>query len=38
MTYNSKHIYNDLAKDAELFTSVGDYQFDIYRMMRKETK
>ncbi|KAL4113584.1 hypothetical protein QTP88_017190 [Uroleucon formosanum] len=37
MTYNSNHIYNDLAKDTELFTSVGDYQFDIYRMMRKET-
>ncbi|XP_050056674.1 uncharacterized protein LOC114130137 isoform X2 [Aphis gossypii] len=37
MTYNSKHVYNDLAKDTELFTSVGDYQFDIYRMMRKET-
>uniref|UniRef100_A0A2S2P335 non-specific serine/threonine protein kinase n=1 Tax=Schizaphis graminum TaxID=13262 RepID=A0A2S2P335_SCHGA len=37
MTYNSKHVYNDLAKDTELFTSVGDYQFDIYRMMKKET-
>eukprot|EP00102_Acyrthosiphon_pisum_P021946 XP_016659156.1 PREDICTED: uncharacterized protein LOC100159679 isoform X2 [Acyrthosiphon pisum] len=37
MTYNSNHIYNDLSKDTELFTSVGDYQFDIYRMMRKET-
>lgn len=37
MTYNSNHIFNDLSKDTELFTSVGDYQFDIYRMMRKET-
>jgi len=38
MTLDSKHVYNDLSKDTELFISSGDYQFDIYRMMKKETK
>ncbi|KAH8263581.1 hypothetical protein KR044_010856, partial [Drosophila immigrans] len=28
--------YNDLATDEELFTASGDYQYDIYRMMRDE--
>jgi len=38
MTHYNKPIYNNLSKDNELFTSVGDYQFEIYRLMRKETK
>lgn len=28
-------LYNDLSKDKELFVATGDYQFDIYRLMRK---
>lgn len=38
MTYNNKSIFNNLAEDTELFTSDGDYQFEIYRLMREETK
>lgn len=38
MTYYNKCIYNDLAQDSELFTSDGDYQFEIYRLMRQETE
>lgn len=26
--------YNDLAHDADLFSATGDYQFEIYRLMR----
>ncbi|KAF9985569.1 Serine/threonine-protein kinase haspin [Modicella reniformis] len=29
-------IYMDLEKDQDLFKGQGDYQFDIYRMMRKQ--
>eukprot|EP00095_Tigriopus_kingsejongensis_P000353 maker-scaffold1125_size61249-snap-gene-0.14 protein:Tk00353 transcript:maker-scaffold1125_size61249-snap-gene-0.14-mRNA-1 annotation:"haspin-like protein" len=29
-------IFNDLGKDPALFKASGDYQFDIYRMMKKE--
>lgn len=29
-------IYMDLEKDQDLFRGQGDYQFDIYRMMRKQ--
>uniref|UniRef100_A0A1A9VTA4 non-specific serine/threonine protein kinase n=1 Tax=Glossina austeni TaxID=7395 RepID=A0A1A9VTA4_GLOAU len=35
ITYNNCCLYNDLSNDEELFTATGDYQFDIYRMMRK---
>uniref|UniRef100_A0A1B0AFK1 non-specific serine/threonine protein kinase n=1 Tax=Glossina pallidipes TaxID=7398 RepID=A0A1B0AFK1_GLOPL len=34
ITYNNCCLYNDLSNDEELFTAAGDYQFDIYRMMR----
>ncbi|XP_050419589.1 uncharacterized protein LOC126832737 [Adelges cooleyi] len=37
MTYCNKPIFNDLSGDPELFISDGDYQFEIYRLMRKET-
>merc|ERR1711971_817700 len=30
-------IYNNLTEDPDLFKSEGDYQFDIYRMMRSHT-
>lgn len=38
MTYYNRPIYNNLADDPELFTSDGDYQFEIYRLMKNETK
>lgn len=30
-------IFNDLSLDNELFAATGDYQFDIYRLMKKAT-
>lgn len=42
ITYQNKSIYNDLSVDVELFNGVidenSDYQFQIYPMMREETK
>ena len=34
MVYDDAVLYNNLADDEELFSAVGDYQFDIYRLMR----
>lgn len=33
--YDSVVMFNDLAIDDELFTGDGDYQFEVYRMMKK---
>lgn len=29
-------LYNDLAADDQLFDAVGDYQFEVYRLMRQK--
>ncbi|XP_067625598.1 serine/threonine-protein kinase haspin homolog [Eurosta solidaginis] len=34
MTVDNCCHYNDISCDEDLFTATGDYQFDIYRMMR----
>lgn len=34
MVYDGAVLYDNLARDEELFQSNGDYQFDIYRLMR----
>ncbi|XP_058053543.1 serine/threonine-protein kinase haspin homolog [Anopheles bellator] len=34
IVYNGLYLFNDLSNDEELFTAEGDYQFDIYRMMK----
>lgn len=34
MVYDGAVLYDNLARDDELFESQGDYQFDIYRLMR----
>lgn len=31
-------IYNDLAQDEDIFKAEGDYQFEIYRLMRKHNR
>jgi serine/threonine-protein kinase haspin len=35
MVYDGAILYDNLSKDEELFESTGDYQFDIYRLMRQ---
>lgn len=37
LVYKNCCLFQDLATDPELFDATGDYQFDIYRLMRKET-
>lgn len=34
MVYDGAVLYNNLAEDEDLFGAEGDYQFDIYRLMR----
>lgn len=34
MVYDDAVLFNNLADDEDLFSAVGDYQFDIYRLMR----
>ncbi|KAK6018572.1 hypothetical protein OSTOST_15836, partial [Ostertagia ostertagi] len=38
MSKEGTTIFRDLENDEELFTGDGDYQFDIYRMMRKSNE
>ncbi|XP_068086013.1 uncharacterized protein Haspin isoform X5 [Anabrus simplex] len=34
MTYDGCSIYNDLAQDPSLFITQGDFQFEVYRLMK----
>ncbi|KAH1012341.1 hypothetical protein HUJ05_011514 [Dendroctonus ponderosae] len=38
MTHNGVTTFTDLGKDPDLFLSEGDYQFDIYRLMKERNK
>lgn len=38
MVYDGAVLYDNLARDEELFQSSGDYQFDIYRLMRERVE
>lgn len=38
IVYKNCCLFQDLAADPELFEATGDYQYDIYRLMRTETK
>lgn len=35
ITYDGANVFNDLALDSDIFSTNGDYQFEIYRMMQK---
>lgn len=37
IVYKHCCLYQDLAADPELFEATGDYQFDIYRLMKTQT-
>lgn len=37
IVYKDCCLYQDLAADPELFEACGDYQYDIYRLMNKQT-
>lgn len=36
MSYQGCSIFNDLSMDEDLFVAQGEYQFEIYRLMRKK--
>ena len=38
IVYRNCCLFQDLANDPELFEATGDYQYDIYRLMREKTK
>lgn len=38
IVYKSSCLFQDLAADPELFEALGDYQYDVYRLMRDKTK
>lgn len=38
LIYKDQCLFQDLAADPELFEASGDYQYDIYRLMRSATK
>lgn len=38
LVYKNCCLFQDLAADPELFEATGDYQYDIYRLMRSKTK
>lgn len=38
MVYDGCCLYNDLALDEDFFSANGDYQYDIYRLMRERVE
>ncbi|XP_034192367.2 haspin isoform X1 [Osmia lignaria lignaria] len=38
VTYQGCSVFNDLALDPTLFTAQGEYQFEVYRLMRDKVK
>nr|XP_031838811.1 uncharacterized protein LOC116429706 isoform X1 [Nomia melanderi]XP_031838812.1 uncharacterized protein LOC116429706 isoform X1 [Nomia melanderi] len=38
VTYQGCSVFNDLASDPSLFTAQGEYQFEIYRLMKDKIK
>lgn len=38
IVYKNCCLFQDLAADPELFEAMGDYQYEIYRLMRDKTK
>lgn len=38
MVFDGAILYDNLARDEELFEASGDYQFDIYRLMRQRVE